>query len=71
MEPQPVLYYITKRICENIHQKKYSGDICRPVMYLMEYISGKTEIGTKFQGLSASFNEYKMKVETVCQGFQF
>ena len=34
-------------------------------MCLMEYISGKTETGTKCQGLSASFNESKMKVETV------
>ena len=37
----------------------------------MESDSNKTEIGTTFQGLSACFKELKMKVETVCQGFQF
>ena len=61
---------ITRRSCENINQEKYFCDICFPVMCLMEYISGKTETGTKCQGLSASFNENKIKVETVCQGFQ-
>ena len=66
---------IIKRIFQNMGDKnirtKLPGDICRPVMCLMEYNSSKTQIGTKFQGLSACFNELKMKVETVCPGFQF